>query len=415
VTNFNDETTSSQVAIDQFLAKRIALTTSCNDCDTIPKVQNAGSFAADNSAVQIMHNGIRVERDGYDGKWMTEVITLLQGHHEPQEELVFHQVLERLKTDSTHPIMMELGSYWCYYSAWFLNNFPHGKAFCIEPNPENLALGKRNMDLNSFQATFFQATIGDQSIENVKFETSENGDSIQIPQESIPSLMSRFGLNSIDILHSDIQGAELPMLLGATDLIKKKAIRFLVISSHHGSISSDDFTHEKCLALIEDLGGHVIAEHNVFESYGGDGLIVASFDERDKDMLMKISKAKPWESLFSTYGNEVRQEVQSRRAEVLTLNAMLADLNAMLADKETASKDAHSHYLALNEKFETQLVNIRTLEIEAAERNKILENTSELNSSLMHDRQELELLKKTKLMRWSNFPRRIYRRLRRVI
>lgn len=38
-----------------------------------------------------MHNGVKVIAGGYYGSWMTEIIRLLQGHHEPQEERVFYE------------------------------------------------------------------------------------------------------------------------------------------------------------------------------------------------------------------------------------------------------------------------------------------------------------------------------------
>lgn len=105
------------------LAKRIAMTISCKDAMAIPKVPNAGQiFLQGNSEYQLMHNGVKVTKDGYCGPWMTEIITRLEGHHEPQEEFVFHLLLERMRktlAGSRAPVMIEIGSYWAYYSLWF--------------------------------------------------------------------------------------------------------------------------------------------------------------------------------------------------------------------------------------------------------------------------------------------------------
>jgi hypothetical protein len=62
--------------------------------------------------VQIMHNGLRVVAGGYYGDWMTRIIERLHGHHEPQEEAVFHEILKLLPPDAT---MLELGGFWSYY------------------------------------------------------------------------------------------------------------------------------------------------------------------------------------------------------------------------------------------------------------------------------------------------------------
>src|SRR5687768_1816503 len=77
--------------------ERIEMTVRCRDCDGIPKVERAGEILDEGGGlVQIMHNGIRVVAGGYYGSFMTEVIQRLQGHHEPQEELVFHEILKRV-------------------------------------------------------------------------------------------------------------------------------------------------------------------------------------------------------------------------------------------------------------------------------------------------------------------------------
>ena len=66
---------------------RVALTVSCTDTDALPRVSDAGDIKlVDGIAVQVMHNGILIEKDSYCGAWMTEIIRCLRGFHEPQEE-----------------------------------------------------------------------------------------------------------------------------------------------------------------------------------------------------------------------------------------------------------------------------------------------------------------------------------------
>src|SRR3546814_6974305 len=91
--------------------KRIKLTINCRDCDSLPKVQEAGQCFGENQEYQRMHNGLTIYRGTYHGEWMTEVIRQLQGHHEPQEEKVFAEVLSHLKPGAS---MLELGSFWAY-------------------------------------------------------------------------------------------------------------------------------------------------------------------------------------------------------------------------------------------------------------------------------------------------------------
>jgi predicted O-methyltransferase YrrM len=62
-------------------------------------------------------------------------IRVLRGHHEPQEELVFHRVLERLAADGGEPSMIEFGSFWTYYGLWFCHALPAGTVVAVEPDP----------------------------------------------------------------------------------------------------------------------------------------------------------------------------------------------------------------------------------------------------------------------------------------
>src|SRR5258706_13240819 len=92
---------------------------------------------------------------------MTEVIRRLHGHHEPQEELAVHAVLERLAlTAGPAPVVMELGAFWAYYSVWALHRLPGARSFLVEPDPAYLDVGRRNMELNGFEATMYQAAVG---------------------------------------------------------------------------------------------------------------------------------------------------------------------------------------------------------------------------------------------------------------
>jgi len=89
------------------------------------------------------------------------------------------------------------------------------------------------------------------------------------------------------------------MLEGARQTIDANKLRFLFLSTHHHTISGDALTHQRCLEFLRDRDAHVIVQHNVTESYSGDGLIAASFDSRDKHIpSVHISRNHPSNSLF---------------------------------------------------------------------------------------------------------------------
>jgi len=233
----------------------------------------------------------------YYGDWMAEIITGLKGHHEPQEELVFYEILKRI--DSVRPAMLELGCFWAYYSCWFVTNFPHGVAVAAEPDLDHLAVGRRNAEINGLPVRFHQAASARSGTANVTL-TSELDPSVRysVPARTPAELMDLEELERVDVLHLDIQGFELETLEATSAAVQAGRIRFLVVSTHHHLICGNPMIHGQCLEWIESMNGHVIAEHSVAESFSGDGLIAASFDERDVDFTVPVSVNRSTTSLF---------------------------------------------------------------------------------------------------------------------
>jgi len=238
--------------------------------------------------VQVMHEGTRVIAGGYCGDWMTDVIRGLRGHHEPQEEVLFHSLLGHVRPGST---MVELGSYWAYYTNWYLGAVPGSTALCIEPDPANLELGRRNLAINGRSATLIQAFVGSPAV------TAKVG---RLECLDMDAVLARVGGRPIEMLHMDVQGAELPFIASMRRAVKGRKVRFLVVSTHHESISGSATTHEDCVRAITSLGATVLVEHDVYESYSGDGLIVASFSPEDRSIVLpEVSRNVRARSLFS--------------------------------------------------------------------------------------------------------------------
>src|SRR3569833_2214706 len=126
----------------------------CADNKHIPRIKNAGAIQGN---FQFMHNGVKVQRDGYYGSGITRMLVKNKGVHEPQEERVFQEVLKALRANS---LLVELGSYWAFYSMWFLSKIECGKTYLYEPSAENLAVGKINYQENNFKGDFNLAYIG---------------------------------------------------------------------------------------------------------------------------------------------------------------------------------------------------------------------------------------------------------------
>jgi hypothetical protein len=184
----------------------------------IERVPAAGFLDGD---LVYLHNGLRVPVAGpgaYYGSF-SQLLVLNRGVHEPLEEYVFQQVLKRLP-DS--PSMIELGAYWGHYSMWFKQQRPKGGVILVEPDPACLKAGQENFARNGFKGEFIHAFVG-----AGKFE--------------VDAFFRNRKIRQLDILHTDIQGFETEMLQGAQDVLAKRRVHYLFVSTHsqaiHGTIA----------------------------------------------------------------------------------------------------------------------------------------------------------------------------------
>jgi FkbM family methyltransferase len=256
------------VSLNAINEQRMKLTSSCHDCDYIPKVVGAGQiFTEGQTAYQFMHNGIKIVKNCYsrDPEMMTAIIKNLKGHHEPQEEKCFFEVLKSMPAGA---VMIELGSWWAYYSMWFQRTVPNAINFMIEPEPSLLEIGRKNFDLNGMHGTFVQAFVDTSSAEHAYYTDWFNKERF-MKRICIDDFLDINHIPFVHILHSDIQGAEYDMLLGTQKSIASHKIGYFFISTH-----SDDI-HNKCYNFLLKNGFKIVAVHTVRESYSCDGLIVA--------------------------------------------------------------------------------------------------------------------------------------------
>ena len=281
--------------------QRVAMTVGCRDADAIPKVPHAGEIVSRNGIdVQIMHEGTLVRAGGYGGEWMTQIIRKLRGHHEPQEELIYHHLVKQAG-DGT--LMVELGAFWAYYTNWYLGAVPGSRALCIEPDANNMACGQENLRLNARVAQWELACVGREHADAVPICRGSDEVTVSVPCHSMDSILRRAGGQAIEMLHIDVQGAELPFLESCGNAAAAGLLRFVLVSTHHASISGSETTHQDCLRQLASLGAVILCEHTVEESFSGDGFIAASFQTGDAGLkLPPLSRNVPRASFFGPDG-----------------------------------------------------------------------------------------------------------------
>jgi hypothetical protein len=131
--------------------------------------------------------------------------------------------------------------------------------YLVEPMTENIQYGKDNFHLNGMEGNFFQGFAG-----SYTGKTAE-GENIY----SVDGIVEENKINFIDILHSDIQGAEYDMLLGAEKTLKDKKVGYIFISTHSNKL------HYSCLEFLKQRSFVIISSIDLYETFSFDGLIVA--------------------------------------------------------------------------------------------------------------------------------------------
>jgi Methyltransferase FkbM domain len=151
-----------------------------------------------------------------------------------------------------------MGAFWSFYSMWFQKEIQQAVNYMIEPDSFNLGQGKRNFKLNKMKGTFIQAFVGKES-------------SIGQPVGTlcIDDFVNDKAIPFIHMLHSDIQGYEYEMLLGAEKTFEAKKIGYVFISTHSNEL------HYQCLEFLNRKGFYIIASVDIDETYSEDGLIAA--------------------------------------------------------------------------------------------------------------------------------------------
>ncbi len=241
----------------------------CPDSKFIPRVPGAGSVRW---GFQTMHCGVKVVAGCYYGYENMKMLERTGGVHEPQEERVFGEVLKHMPPDAT---MIELGSYWSFYSIWFASVVQRARCFLVEPLLSNLNYGRRNFAANRMEGTFIQAFVGE-----------EPGMIECTRQICVDELVAEHKIARINILHVDIQGYEGAMLKGARQSIDARVIDYLFISTHSNEL------HAECTAFLADRHYVILASADLDDSFGPDGVLVARREELDGLAPVLISSKK---------------------------------------------------------------------------------------------------------------------------
>jgi len=220
-----------------------------------------------------LHNGIKVPVQGNESYYeeFSQILILNRGVHEPLEEYVFQKLLPKLPNN---PVMIEMGAYWAHYSMWLKKKKPGARTICLESDPANLEVGRNNFKRNGMESEFQLAFIS-----KLKF--------------SLDNFLLEKSINTLHILHSDIQGFEIEMLEGSQKSFQSKTVDYVFVSTHSQAI------HSSVVDFLQSHGYRVeVSSDFENQSTSYDGFIfssspnvVALFDDFEPLGRIQITEA----------------------------------------------------------------------------------------------------------------------------
>jgi FkbM family methyltransferase len=166
--------------------------------------------------------------------------------------------------------IVDLGANIGLASLYLLNNNPEARLFAVEPDPSNFKLLMQNLDASRFRdrSHAIQAAVWSDSgpleihqpesaghVNQYRVKPCEDKGQMSGPVSgmTIQQIMEVSGFDTIDILKVDIEGAEIELLKGNVDWIKR--VRWMAIEFHEDSRSLSNFD-----AIIAQYGWKILDE-----------------------------------------------------------------------------------------------------------------------------------------------------------
>ena len=139
-------------------------------------------------------------------------------------------------------ILVDVGANYGYYSCIWASTNPNNKVFAFEASPKNIAPLKNNIaknDLDS-QVTIHELALGKEK-EKLQFNLAleenqsgwggltidENTESVEVNVDTLDNFAAKNGIEHIDVLKIDTEGADTWVLKGAKRLLEEKKIKHI--------------------------------------------------------------------------------------------------------------------------------------------------------------------------------------------
>jgi FkbM family methyltransferase len=182
---------------------------------------------------------------------------------------LFYEIFEEssyyFEPETPRPFIVDAGANIGMATLFFKKLYPEAEIVCFEPDPDNFALLKRNVEQNGLAGVeLHQAAVSDSEDPIVFYTSQQDGSPLrsstireraQSPEEIVvPAVrLSTFLRADVDLLKVDVEGAEgrvLSDLIGSGALARVQRMHL----EYHHHIETDRNALSSTLALLEQAG-----------------------------------------------------------------------------------------------------------------------------------------------------------------
>jgi FkbM family methyltransferase len=140
---------------------------------------------------------------------------------------IWFQEAYRLPFKDSSGVLLDLGANIGMASLWLAKNYSFTRVIAVEPDPNNAALVRQNLELNGIAGEILEAAIGPKEA-MARFEfnelsnmgrLSENGSLVRMV--SVSTIIQNFAVTKFALIKIDIEGGEQELFDGPTEWLAR--------------------------------------------------------------------------------------------------------------------------------------------------------------------------------------------------
>jgi FkbM family methyltransferase len=175
---------------------------------------------------------------------------------------IWFQEAYRLPFEVSRGVLLDLGANIGMTSVWLAKRYSFSQVIAVEPDSNNAALMRQNLEINGIYGHILEAAIGPKEA-TARFEfselsnlgkLSENGS--LVPMISVASIIQRFAVPKFALVKIDIEGGEQGLFDGPTEWL---AFTDAIIIEFHPTLAD----YSRLVGLVSSNGFKYIPAHSL--------------------------------------------------------------------------------------------------------------------------------------------------------